>query len=185
MQRTDLKNSEILVGNTIYLKQLIDNDVSEKYLNWLKDISINKYLESRDLNHTKESIRSFVINCYKSKNDYLFGIFTKEGQEHIGNIKLGDIDWKNKNANIGIIIGEKNFWGQGIASNAIKLIIEFAFQNLKLTSLSAGCYEENIASRKAFLKSGWNLSGKYPKWKFNIDGKLTDIYILTISRIYD
>ena len=185
MKRILPKQDEEIRGDSIYLRQLGDSDFTNNYLNWLKDKSINQYLESRHTSHSKESLISYINYCNKSENNFLFGVFTKVENEHIGNIKLGDIDWKNQNANIGIIIGEKDFWGKGIATTAIQLLTSFAFTNLQLTSLCAGCYEENFAAKKAFLKSGWKLSGVYPKWRFNSHMQLTDLFIYTISRIND
>tara|TARA_A100001388_G_scaffold272943_1_gene254042 strand:- start:2118 stop:3677 length:1560 start_codon:yes stop_codon:yes gene_type:complete len=176
-----LQFPEEILGNLINLKKLSKTNISLNYHNWLNDKKVNQFLESRHSIHTKESAEKFVLECNDSEEIILFGIFTKVDNEHIGNIKLGDIDFNNLNANVGILIGNKDFWGRGIANEAIKLITYFAFTQLNLKGLCAGCYKENIGSKKAFLKAGWSIIGEYPKWRINNEGKLTNEILLSIS----
>ncbi len=171
-----------IYGKLINLRELDIEDVKESYVNWLNDKEINVFLESRHSSHTKESTSIFVQNCRTSNKDILFGIFTNENNKHIGNIKLGDIDWQNKNANVGILIGSKEYWGKGIGSQAIELITRLGFESLKLSSLCAGCYEENIGSKKAFLKAGWFVRGILPNWRINHLGFLTNEIFLSITK---
>ena len=51
-------------------------------------------------------------------------------------------------ADIGIIIGDDAYWGRGFASEAIKLVISYAFDRLKLHKLTAGCYATNAGATK-------------------------------------
>jgi [ribosomal protein S5]-alanine N-acetyltransferase len=57
------------------------------------------------------------------------------------------------------MIGDKDSWGKGFASEAISMVTQFGFNQLKLAKLSAGCYENNIGSKKAFEKSGYKVEG--------------------------
>ena len=53
------------------------------------------------------------------------------------------------------MIGDKAVWGRGIARRAIALISDFAFRELPITKLCAGCYVNNVGSRKAFEAAGF------------------------------
>ena len=100
-------------------------DITIKYLNWMNDPEIHKYTEQRYKKHSLADIRKFVVEKNKSKNEFLFGIFIEKRNEnlHIGNIKLGPINFFHKNAEISYFIGEKKLWGKGYGSLAIKKII--------------------------------------------------------------
>ena len=91
--------------------------------------------------------------------------------KHIGNIKLGPINIHHNCAEIGLIIGDKDSWGKGLASRAISIVTQFGFNQLKLAKLSAGCYENNIGSKKAFEKSGYQVEGFLKNQVNTIDGR--------------
>lgn len=127
----------MLKGNQIYLRRLTEDDATEKYVSWMNDPEVNQYLESRFVTHTIESTKAF-IRSVTNDNNYQFGIFLIETNEHIGNIKVGGINHNHKYGDIGFIIGEKAYWGRGIATEAIKLATDFAFNELHLHKLWGG-----------------------------------------------
>tara|TARA_Y100000589_G_scaffold293494_1_gene298490 strand:+ start:263 stop:661 length:399 start_codon:yes stop_codon:yes gene_type:complete len=118
--------------NRSYLKQLTINDVSLRYVAWLNAPEINRYLESRFRHHSIESTMKYVVNCDKDPLVHKFRIFDKKNNCHIGNVKLSIVDIAKKIGEIGILIGEKHYWGQGVATEVIKAIMDFGFNVLKL-----------------------------------------------------
>ncbi len=159
----------ILYGQNIYLRLLSTDDISDAYVSWMNDYEVVKYTESRFCPQSKETIRQFVINV-SDANNFLFGIFSKQSDIHIGNIKLGSINWIHRYGDIGIIIGDKQYWGQGIATETIALIVDYAFNQLNLHKLIAGAYEYNVGSIKAFKKNGFN-EEFVEKEKYFFEGK--------------
>ena len=67
-----------------------------------------------------------------SETDYFFAILLKKNLHHVGNVRLGPIDFKLMKSNFGILIGSKNYRGCGIGTEALELIKEFGFGYLKL-----------------------------------------------------
>jgi len=167
-----------LKGSSIILEQMRVQHVSEEYLSWLNDYETVKYTESRHVVHTLESLKSFVKNVNNESN-YCFAIIDIQSDKHIGNIKIGNIHPIYKYADVGLIIGDKNFWGKGIATEAIKLCVEFAFNRLKLHRLYAGMYDVNVGSIKAFEKAGFVMEG-CEKEKYLFEGKRIDSYMYGI-----
>jgi [ribosomal protein S5]-alanine N-acetyltransferase len=154
-----INNPIILESNMLILKELRLNNVTKEYVGWLNDVEVNKYLESRFVTHNERTVREFVENCAKSNLKYLFGIFIKSDMRHIGNIKLGPINTYHNYAEVGLMIGDKDSWGKGFASEAISMVTQFGLNQLDLDKLSAGCYESNIGSKKSFEKSGYKVEG--------------------------
>jgi ribosomal-protein-alanine N-acetyltransferase len=74
-------------------------------------------------------------------------------QRIIGIISLKNIDLINKKANLGYWIGEE-FWGKGVATECVKLVIGYGFTELKLDKVSACVYPENKASIRVLEKNG-------------------------------
>jgi len=136
-------------------------DVDDRYVSWLNDPAVNRFLESRFAVHSVESTRAFVTHCLVDPSVLLLGIRSVELHgEYVGNIKIGGIDRNHGLGEIGILIGEKNAWGRGIASSAIQLISGIARSQLGLRKLTAGCYASNVGSQKAFLRAGFYKAGE-------------------------
>jgi len=152
------KKLQILIDKNIFLKILNQKDVSKNYVNWLNDYEVTKFTEQKNCKHTFKSVKSFVKEKYISDNDYLFGIYFNN--MHIGNIKLGPILWNHKSAEVSYFIGEKEYWGKGIASICLKALIDFSINTLLLEKINAGYYDLNIGSARVFEKCGFIKEGE-------------------------
>ena len=160
------------------LRKLSVEDASAEYLSWLNDYEVVKFTESRHMIHTMESLKDFILHV-NNNYDYFFAIIDIQSGKHIGNIKISNIHPIYKYADIGLIIGEKDFWGKGIATEAIQLCVDFAFKQLKLHRLYAGIYDVNVGSVKAFERAGFVREG-CEKEKYLFEGKRIDSYIYGI-----
>lgn len=165
----------LIKGRNISLRRLEPDDASEEYAAWLNCPEINRCTESRFSRHTMLSLIEF-INSVNNDFNYAFAIIDNLTQKHIGNIKIGNINIHHKNADIGLIIGNREFWGKGVATEAIKMCVDFGFNELGLHRLWAGIYESNTGSVKAFKKAGFILEGT-KKEAVLLDGKWLDCYI--------
>jgi len=148
---------ELTSNSSMLLKPLKEADYSEEYLAWLNDESINQYLETRWEKQTEEKIKSFISSINMDQDSFLYGIIVDN--EHIGNIKLGPINWHHKYADISYFIGSKNYWGRGLATEAVTIVTKFAFEELELNKCNAGLYSGNIGSGKVLEKVGFKLEG--------------------------
>lgn len=92
-------------------------------------------------------------------NEPFFAICLLENDEHIGNIKLGSINWLHRHADISLFIGDNKYWGQGLATEAINIVTEFSFEELNLNKVKAGCYAGNVGSAMAFEKCSFKQEG--------------------------
>lgn len=135
--------------------------VSNKYVDWLNSSEIVKFTEQRFKKHSLAEVKKFVMSKKKSKNEFLYGIFvnTKKYKIHVGNIKLGPIDFNHKTADISYFIGEKNLHNKGIASSAIKEVLLLAKKKFKLKKITAGVYSNNIYSKRVLIKNKFKLEG--------------------------
>ncbi len=157
----------------IYLELLRPDLMSEHYPRWLNDPDVNRFLESRWKVHTRDELVQYVVKTNDGTTNFLFGIFDKDSKRHIGNIKIGDINQFHRHGDVGLLIGEKEFWKQGIGSAAIALAVSFAFMHLNLNKVTAGMYAANTASWKAFLKNGFREIGRLRKHVF-FEGQYID-----------
>lgn len=176
MQRRKEKNG-VIGGERIYLRRLVLADVTPRYCRWLNDPEVNRYLESRFRRHTLRSLERDVQGMLADARNVFFAIVLRDGDRHIGNIKLGPILKEHRLADMGILIGEKDCWGQGYAAEAIQLLVGYSFQVLRLHKVTAGCYASNQGSLKAFLKAGFVQEGLRRKHCY-CQGKYVDDILL-------
>lgn len=154
------------------------SDVTEAYVGWLNDPAVNRYLECRFAVHTIDSTRQFVESCLASPSTLLLGIKSIDLQgAHVGNIKMALIDRHHGLGEVGILIGDKDAWGRGIASAAIQFLMNIARDELGLRKLTAGCYSSNVGSQRAFLKAGFYHAGER-KAHFLLDGEPEAIVLM-------
>jgi RimJ/RimL family protein N-acetyltransferase len=124
--------------------------------NWLNDPLVNKYLESRF--ECLSPFRQFqLMNMWNLDESFLYlGIYVVESANSklIGTIKFGPYNSYTKEGEIGIMIGDKNFWNRGIATLAISKAEVLIINNFKnIQKISCGVYESNSSSISAFLKN--------------------------------
>jgi [ribosomal protein S5]-alanine N-acetyltransferase len=146
-----------LYGARCILRPLLVEHVTPQYVAWLNDPEVNRHLESRFVTQTLESVRAFVDGQRKSGSSLFYGIWGPN-ETHIGNIKLGPIDHYHLTSDLGFLIGDRDFWGKGIASEAITLIVKLGF-DMGLQKITAGSYENNLGSAKALKNAGFLKEG--------------------------
>lgn len=153
-------------GSCLGLAALRPEDVGEAYVGWLNDPETVRYTEARHAAHTLESVRAYAAACAARGDDHLLGVFELAGGRHVGNIKVGPVNPRHRCASVGLIIGEKERWGRGYATEAIELAARHAFTVLGLHKLTAGVVEGNAASLRAFEKNGFVVEGVRRKQNF-------------------
>ena len=165
----------------VTLRELTEADVDERYVGWMNDPQVTRYLESRFVSHTEGSLKAYVRSMSADPDVLLLAIVRNDDGRHIGNVKLGPIDRHHLLANVGILVGERDCWGHGYATEAIGALTTYAFAELGLRKLCAGAYRQNKGSVEAFLKAGWHQEATRPG-QFISDGEAVDEVLLGILR---
>jgi len=168
-------------GEQIYLREVRTSDVGEQYYRWLNDPEVTRYLETRYIPRSLQNIREFVERMDGNQDEIFLAICLKEDDRHIGNIKLGPINWIHRFGDVSLLIGEKGCWGKGVGTEAIRVLTAFAFDVLNLNKLRAGCYGDNTASARAFMKAGFVQEGVL-KGQWQTEGRLQDELLFGLCR---
>lgn len=164
-----------LTGSIVCLRELSEDDATAEYAAWLNDPEVNKYLETRHV--TLPELRDYIRGKKESPTAILMGIFWKENGRHIGNVKLEPINKEKKTATMGILIGDKDYWGKGVATETTNLVTEYAFSDLKLELIELGVIAENAAAIRVYKKCGFETVRVEPK-AMDHDGILYDKVVM-------
>ncbi len=184
-----LNMSHFLESERLYFRAVEESDLTDNYVSWMNDPQINMFMETWHFPHGKENIRAYIKAHYDDRDEPFFAIILKNqiisfgdddyksGDLHIGNIKLGPVNWIHRYADISVFIGKKNLWGNGYATEAIKLITEYAFKKLGLHKVKAGIYSRNVGSIRAFQRAGFLVEAVLTRHVF-LSGEWIDLYLM-------
>lgn len=171
----------MLKNEIVYLRALEPDDVDYLY-KWENDIDIwqvsttNKPFSKYEL--AKYIAETALLDIYEAKQLRLL-IIENSTQKPSGLIDIFDFDPANMRAGVGIAINDKNQRGKKLATNALKLLIEYSFNQLHLHQLYCNISVTNTASLKLFENSGFVKCGHLKQWHLNRNG-WSDEYILQL-----
>lgn len=156
-----------LHGENIYLRALEPEDLEFVYA-IENDESIWE-ISNTITPYSKFLIRQYLENAhqdiYEAKQLRL-AICKKENSTAIGLIDLFDFDVRNKRAGVGIIIQNEIDRSSGFGKEALRLVIDYAFEHLQLHQLYANIGTENKASLALFTTFGFEKVGVKKDWNF-------------------
>lgn len=152
-----MKIMVIINTERFQLKSLTTKDVTEKYLSWFNQSKeIEKYISFAQKCEGIDSLMQYVKDK-KDREDVLFlGIFCSLGQ-HIGNIKYEPINLKNRTATMGILIGDKEWRGKGVASEVIKISGKYLKNNYGIKYINLGVDKSNARAISAYEKINFKI----------------------------
>jgi len=176
---TESRPRSFLESARIRLREVRPSDADDRYYQWMNDPEVTSFLESRFYPVSVESLQQYVTDRQKDRDSVFLAIVDKSQDLHIGNVKLGPVEWIHRRAEIGILVGEKDLWGKGYATETIQLVVDYAFHVLGLHKVTAGCYANNLGSQRAFEKAGFKVEGNrrsHLLW----NGQYVDLVLLGI-----
>ena len=134
------------------------DQVTQKYVDWFSDNEVVKYSENQHRKFSLEGQINYVASCLKNPSLDLYGIF--DDDSHIGNIALSNINSVHMVAEITYVVGERLYWGKGVATFACKEIIKLAKSQYNLHKVFAGVSEQNVSSKRVLEKNKFVLEGR-------------------------
>jgi ribosomal-protein-alanine N-acetyltransferase len=132
-------------------------------------------IKTSGIEESKENLMKAIKEANaKNRKLYFFRIEKKDIKEFIGEIGYTVIEETpfGKIVNMGYFTKEKH-WGQGYTTEALKKIIEYAFNENNVYRISTGCIKENAGSEKVMIKCGMIKEAEFKEYKLH-ENKLKD-----------
>ena len=171
----------MLFGTRVRLRA-IERDDLPTFVRWFNDPEVRQYLLMYEPMSMAKEERWFERRL-EMRDDFLFAIEAHVDDQwvHIGNCGLHKIDWKNRNAVFGIVIGEKAYWRQGYGTDTAHTALRFAFNELNLRRVELEVYDFNPRARRCYEKAGYRHEGTRRQALFR-DGRYHDVHLMAILR---
>jgi RimJ/RimL family protein N-acetyltransferase len=143
-------------SSRLILRPLGQQDLQPHYLSWLNDKEVQHYSRRRGRHFEMEDLKKF-LDALPQSTDLHLAVIRKSDLRHIGNISLNNRDDLNRSAEISIMMGDRETWGQGYGGEAVQALSVYGFQSLKLHRLWAE--SPNPAFNQLMKRLGWNHEG--------------------------
>ena len=167
------------IGHGFYLKALEKSDINETYLKWINDHDVTQYMSTGTFPTNMDELLEYYHHMTTTPNNVIMAIVDTETDRHIGNVALNNINWINRNADLGIMIGNKEFWGRGYGTGATKLMVQYGFNTLNLHKIWLGVHTCHTVAIRAYQKAGFKIEGEFKDNVFK-DGKYHDTLRMAI-----
>jgi RimJ/RimL family protein N-acetyltransferase len=168
-----------ITGKLCYLRGLTPEDATVDYLHWINDFEVTRYLEAGRKPSTLDDLRDYIVSGQNDSTLVRFAICDKATHQHIGNITLRQIHPVHRRADLGMMIGAKDFWGKGYATEATFLTVDYGFRRLNLHSIWLGVLASNTAAIRAYQKVGFQIDGT-DREAWWADGEFHNVHRMSI-----
>jgi len=156
-------NATLFVGERVRLAVEEPQVLAENIARWMRDSEFVRLTESDPaIPLTAKGILKWIEKEQEQQPPkvYVFGIRTLDGDRLIGDVGLGGIHWAHGECTLGIGLGDRQDWGQGYGTDALRLILRYAFTELNLERVSLDVYAYNPRAIRAYEKTGFVHEGR-------------------------
>jgi [ribosomal protein S5]-alanine N-acetyltransferase len=170
------KKDYMILGKKTILTFFKKRDINKTYLLWLQDKKNLKYSNNK---YKKFNYSNLLNYCqsFDNKNNFFFKISTLDGL-FVGTLTCYT-SRVHGHANMGLLIGEKKYQGQGLGLDAWKSAINYLFKKKKIRKIFAGTMSCNISMKKIFISSGMKFEARLKEQEI-LDGKYFDVVYYSI-----
>jgi RimJ/RimL family protein N-acetyltransferase len=177
-------NKDIYRGAKVRLAAIEPEKDASLLAAWQRDTKYARLLDSDPVRlwsagQTKERLEK------QQKADAFEGITfrirTLDGDKPIGFAGLDGISWHNGHSWLGIGIGEREYWGKGCGTDAMRIIARYAFEELGLHRLTLNVFAYNTRAIHVYEKIGFKVEGRIPE-AVHREGKRWDVVYMGLLR---
>ena len=170
----------IIRSERIYLRPAERSDLPI-FVRWFSDAEMGRHLAVRaPFSLAMEEKWFDQMVEHQGKDRYMFVICLLDGRP-IGSTDLREINMEDGHAAFGIAIGEKELWGRGYGTEALRAICDFGFGQLRLERIELDVYAGNPRAQRSYEKAGFTIEGTLRRGHF-ADGEFVDVLRMALLR---
>jgi RimJ/RimL family protein N-acetyltransferase len=170
-----------LAGENVRLTGLRASDVSA-ILAWREDTRFLRLWNSDPLvGRSEAKILEWIDEANRPTTGMAFAIRLHQEEDLIGIVGLDEIEWPNRVASLGIGIGDPDHWGKRYGTDATRLMIDYAFNELNLHRLQLTVFEFNARAIALYEKMGFRKEGTFRQF-MERDNKRYDMLLYGLLR---
>ncbi|MGA2111021.1 MAG: GNAT family protein [Anaerolineales bacterium] len=171
----------MIIGERVRLRRVEREDLP-RFVRWFADPEVRAGLLMYFGISLAMEERWFEQVLQRPDDEQPLAIEVRTGRdqwEHIGSAGLHHIEWRNRSAELGIVIGEKRYWNQGLGTEVIHLLLGHAFETLNLWRVFLRVFEDNPRAQHVYEKAGFILEGRLRQAEFR-RGTYRDVRLYSV-----
>lgn len=161
----------------IYLRPMTEED-TDLIVAWRNSEGVRKHFIYQKL-FTKEGHLAWLHNVVETGKAVQMIICEAETDRLLGSVYIRDIDMDHRKGEYGIFIGEADSRGKGVGTKAAKLMIEYAFNELKLHKIFLRVYADNLRAIGSYEKAGF-VREAYLRDDVCVNGVFRDMVLMAV-----
>lgn len=171
----------LLETDRLILRRVTSDDANSM-LTYLSDADVMKYMGLEPFRSIEEALDeiSWYESIFENGTGIRWGISLKGQGEIVGSCGFLNRVAKHSRAEIGFEL-HKEYWGKGIASEAIASVVSYGFEQMNLQRIEALIELENTSSQKAVERQGFMREGLLRSYEYTC-GKFDDLYMYSIVK---
>lgn len=155
---------------------------ADALLRWRSDEDLNRLLGPPTLPVSRTQQERFVGQVSAPDAEVKsFAIETLDGKKLIGEAGIRAINWMSRKAEFFIAIGEKDQWGRGLGTDAVRVVIRLAFEKMNLNRLFLSVLADNARAIRCYEKCGFKREGLLRSESY-VDGEYRDVIVMGLVR---
>ncbi len=172
--------TDIYTGKSVRLVIPNLEELGDLLSKWDKDSEYQRLLNGDNAYlFNPKQIQAFFEKEISSMHFFL--IQRLEDDRNIGLIDLSGFNWTVRNAWVGIGIGERDLWGKGYGTDAMRILLRYAFMELNLNRVSLNVFEVNPRGIASYKKAGFQEEGRMREVLLKA-GKRVDLIFMSVLR---
>ena len=171
----------MLAGRTVHLRPGERDDVP-LFVRWFSDERTTRHLKLRSPIGLAMEERWFETMLVGHGRDrWFFVICRRVDGRPVGTIGLHDVDHINGGTGLGVTIGDPADTGRGYGSEAIAILVDFAFGDLRLERVWLDVYDDNVDARRLYERLGFVHEATFRRGLFR-RGRFSDVHRMAVLR---
>ena len=147
---------------------------------WFSDEEVTRWLGPPNFPSRAQQEKFIELAAAGGDDAKYFAIETLDGKL-VGDTGIRKIEWKSRNAAFFITIGEKQLWGKGLGTDALRVVSRLAFDKMNLNRLWLTAIADNSRAIRCYEKCGFVREGLLRQDSF-VDGKYRDVLLMALLR---
>jgi RimJ/RimL family protein N-acetyltransferase len=170
------------VAERVRLRRVEKEDLP-RYVEWLNDAEVRRGLMIfLPLSNVEEEQWFEEMNKRPPlERPFAVDARTPDGWRHIGSAGLFDFDHVARHAELGIVLGDKEFWDKGYGSDTMRLLLRVGFETLNLERIHLRVYGNNPRAFHVYEKVGFTHEGTLRRHVYR-EGQYYDVHVMGVLR---